>query len=235
MADGEWEDQTESWVRWARTPGFDAYWYYRDAFFDTIVPSPGRRTLEIGCGEGRVARDLAARGHHVTGLDTARGLIRHARQTDDAGPYLVAGAADLPFPDGGFDVVVAYNVLQGVADMPGTVAEAARVLVPGGHLCVCVSHPVVDKGRFLGDEPDAPYALRSRYFESKRVEDTVEQDGMTMTFRGWTYPLEDYASALERAGLAVESIREPRPRPTGSRYSRGERVPLFLNLRAAKR
>lgn len=48
---GEWDEETENWLRWARTPGFDAYWYYRDAFLDWIVPLPSgsRRTLEIGC------------------------------------------------------------------------------------------------------------------------------------------------------------------------------------------
>ena len=79
---GEWEPEAENWVRWARTPGHDAYWYYRDSFFDLIVPAPGRRTLEIGCGEGRVARDLAARGHRVTAIDTAHTLLRHAREDD---------------------------------------------------------------------------------------------------------------------------------------------------------
>src|SRR5262245_24605603 len=59
-----WEDQAENWLAWARTPGHDAYWSYRDLFF-RLLPAPGRRTLEVGCGEGRVARDLAARGHRV--------------------------------------------------------------------------------------------------------------------------------------------------------------------------
>src|SRR5262249_51410057 len=71
------ERQADTWVGWARTPGHDAYWSYRDAFFDEIVPPPGTRTLEIGCGEGRVSRDLAARGHHVTGIDLSPTLIRH--------------------------------------------------------------------------------------------------------------------------------------------------------------
>src|ERR1700733_13937536 len=54
----DWDREAENWVRWARTPGYDAYWRYRDAFFEQMVPAPGRRTVEIGCGEGRVARDL---------------------------------------------------------------------------------------------------------------------------------------------------------------------------------
>jgi 2-polyprenyl-3-methyl-5-hydroxy-6-metoxy-1,4-benzoquinol methylase len=60
-----WEAEAANWGRWARTPGHDAYWYYRDAFFDAIVPPPGAATIEVGCGEGRVTRDLARRGHRV--------------------------------------------------------------------------------------------------------------------------------------------------------------------------
>src|SRR3981081_4046880 len=53
MGDAGWEREAENWIRWARTPGHDAYWYYRDAFFDAIVPHGGGRALEGGCGEGR--------------------------------------------------------------------------------------------------------------------------------------------------------------------------------------
>ena len=74
-AAGEWEPEAENWVRWARTPGHDAYWYYRDGFFDDFAPRPHGRTLEVGCGEGRVARDLAARGHRVTAIDTSHTLV----------------------------------------------------------------------------------------------------------------------------------------------------------------
>jgi O-acetyl-ADP-ribose deacetylase (regulator of RNase III) len=42
-------------IAFPRTPLHDAYWYYRDSFFDLLVPPPGQRSIEIGCGEGRVA------------------------------------------------------------------------------------------------------------------------------------------------------------------------------------
>jgi 2-polyprenyl-3-methyl-5-hydroxy-6-metoxy-1,4-benzoquinol methylase len=82
----KWEDQAENWLAWARTPGHDAYWYYRDAFFP-LVPAPGRRTLEVGCGEGRVMRDLAARGHRVTGIDRSPALLGHASAAHPGGQY----------------------------------------------------------------------------------------------------------------------------------------------------
>lgn len=230
---GEWDEETENWLRWARTPGFDAYWNYRDAFFDEILPTHPGRTLEIGCGEGRVARDLAERGHHVTALDSASGLVQHAREADAEGLYLVGEGARLPVRDGAFDLVVAYNALQVVEHMAPTVKECARVLRPGGHLCFCVAHPVTDMGRWL-DEQEAPtFALRVSYFESTRVEDTVEKDGLRMTFRGWTYTLQDYAAALEDAGFAIETIREPQP-ASNSRYQKWRELPLFMNVRAVK-
>jgi ubiquinone/menaquinone biosynthesis C-methylase UbiE len=112
-SESRWEQQAEQWLRWARTPGHDAYWSYSPSFFDTILPRPGRRTLEIGCGEGRVARDLARRGHTVVALDTSPTLVRSAKAADPAGRYVLADAASLPFHDASFDLVVAYNSLMG--------------------------------------------------------------------------------------------------------------------------
>jgi len=232
--EGEWEPDAESWVRWARRPNFDAYWHYRDSFFDAVVPPPGRRTLEIGCGEGRVARDLLARGHRVAAVDTSHTLLRYARQEDSSASYALADSAALPFPDRHFDLAVSYNALQVVADMAGTMREAARVLDRNGRLCACVAHPLTDLGRFTGHDPDAPLTMRRSYFERLRVHDTVQRDGLTMTFRGWTYTLEDYAIALEEAGLRIEAIREPRPIATSGGYERWRQAPLFLSFRAIK-
>jgi SAM-dependent methyltransferase len=232
---GEWEPDADNWVRWARTPGHDAYWYYRDGFFDAFVPPPGRRTLEVGCGEGRAARDLGARGHGVTGVDTSLKLLRHAQSEDNNGRYALADSGALPFGDGVFDVAIAYNALQVVADMPATITEIARVLRDRGRLCACIAHPVTDLGHFDDSEPHPRFTLRDGYFEQNRVEDSVESNGLPMTFRGWTYSLEDYSLALEGAGFCIESIREPRPAGPPSRFDRWQEVPLFMFVRAIKR
>lgn len=229
----EWEPEAENWVRWARTPGHDAYWYYRDAFFE-LLPTPGDRTIELGSGEGRVARDLAERGHRVIGVEPARTLVRHAREADAAGSYVVADGALAPFVSSAFHLVVAYNSLQVVADMRGTVLEAARLLRPGGHFCATVSHPAMDLGRFVQTENGRAFTVRPGYFESRRVDDTLEMDGLRVTCRGWTYTLEDYAAALENAGLAVEAMREPVPTTPSANFERWRDVPLFLMFRATR-
>jgi SAM-dependent methyltransferase len=229
-----WEPEGANWIRWARTPGFDAYWYFRDAVFDAILPAPRGRALEVGCGEGRVTRDLVELGHDVVALDPAATLVRAAADVDPVGRYALADGLELPFADDEFDLVMSYNVLQNVADLPRAVREITRVLKPGGALCVCVVHPVTDLGDFE-DHADGPrFVLRECYFDARSIEATEVRDGISMTFRGWTYPLEDYMRALEDAGLRIERIREPRPRGHPERYDRWGAVPLFLALRAVK-
>jgi SAM-dependent methyltransferase len=230
----EWEQVAENWVAWARTPAHDAYWQYRHSFFDRIVPAPGRRTVEVGCGEGRVSRDLRDRGHRVVGVDLSPTLLRHARDADDVTAYVRADAARLPLADRSCDLVVSYNALMDIVDMEGAVAEAARVLDPGGRFCVCITHPMNNSGHFDGPDPDAPFRVTGTYFGRRRFEVTVERDGLTMSFRGWSHALEDYVRALADAGFVIEAMAEPVPASATPYLAQWCRVPMFLHIRAAK-
>jgi SAM-dependent methyltransferase len=227
-----WEPEARNWIAWAREPRHDAYWYFRDSFFDEILPPAGRATLDVGCGEGRVARDLAARGHRVTGVDAAPSLVAAAREADPDGTYVVSDAASLPFDDESFDLVVAYNSLMDIDDMAGAVREASRVLESGSPFCVCLTHPFFDAGRFESRDPNARFIVDGSYFGKRRFEGTVEQAGLSMTFRGWTYALDDYARAFEDAGFVFERVREPIAGEDED--PRHARMPLFLHLRARK-
>jgi SAM-dependent methyltransferase len=224
-----WESRAERWLAWARTPGFDAYWSYRDAFFE-LVPATAGDTLEVGCGEGRVTRDLATRGHRVTALDASPTLLAAAAERDPGGEYVLGPAEALPFADATFGLVVAYNVLMDVADMPAAVAEAGRVLVPGGAFCACVTHPFADAGTWADDA----FTVEGSYLGARRFAEEIERDGLTMTFDGTAYPLEDYARALTAAGLAIEALREPAPAAEGAEWARWHRIPMFLMWRARK-
>lgn len=228
-----WEEQADDWIAWARLPN-DAYWFYREAFFE-LVPAPGGRALEVGCGEGRVARDVAARGHDVVAVDSSPTLIGAARQADPGGEYRLADAAALPFDDESFGLAVAYNSLMDMDDMEGAVREVSRVLRPGGRFCICVTHPVNDAGRFEHDRPGAAF-LVDVYRGRRRYDETFELDGRTMHFLSWCYPLESYTRALEDAGFLIEAFREPAV-DKSSVSPRGERrlrIPNFLFIRALK-
>ena len=192
-----------------------------------LLPEPGEATLEVGCGEGRVTRDLTARGHRVTSLDASPTLLRAAAEADPTGRYVEGVAEALPFADATFELVVAYNSLMDVADMPAAVRETARVLTPGGRLCACVTHPMADAGTWLDD---THFAVIEPYLERREMHVPIERDGLAFTFEGPAYPLQDYIAALEGAGLAIEALREPAD-PEGGRWAR---VPMFLMWRAVK-
>src|SRR4029453_9490365 len=104
-----------------------------------------------------------------------------------------------------------------VDDMPAAVAEAARVLEPGRPLCVCVTHPIADAGRFQSTEPDAPFVIAGSYLGRHRVDELFGRDGLQMHFTGWRYPIEAYARALEDAGLLIDRLREPAAPATARR------------------
>ena len=160
--------------------------------------------------EGRVSRDLRVRGYEVTGLDVSPTLAEAAREADPGGTYVVGDAAALPFEEGTFDLVVSYNSLIDLDDMPAAVVEAGRVLRPGGAFCACVPHPFSEAGEFTGDSPDAAFVVAGSYLEESTYEIVSDRGGIRFRFRCRRFPLESYARALERAGLAIEVLREPR-------------------------
>ena len=233
-----WEEQAERWARWARAPGHDSYWvFHRDQFLE-LVPPPGRLTLDIGCGEGRLARDLKSLGHRVSAVDASPTLVRVAREADPDGDYRVADAAALPVEDAAADLAIAFMSLQDIDDMEGAVREAARVLVRGGRFCFAVVHPISSAGTFVDRaDPQSPFVIEGSYLERRRYTDEIERDGLAMTFVSEHRPLAAYAGALEGAGLLVEALREPavpRDAYATERVRRWERIPLFLHLRAVK-
>jgi SAM-dependent methyltransferase len=108
-----WERNAAGFIAWARAPGHDSYWrFHRDQFLE-LVPPPGRLTLDIGCGEGRLSRDLKALGHTVVGVDASPTMVAHAREADPALEVRLADAAALPLPDGAADPGGGIHVLPG--------------------------------------------------------------------------------------------------------------------------
>jgi len=89
--------------------------------------------LEVGCGDGRLLTKLARTPlRSLVGVDVAPGMVRLARQRGCA--VAVASAERLPLPDRSVDVVLSGYYALRYADLEGSLAEAARVLRPGGRL-----------------------------------------------------------------------------------------------------
>jgi SAM-dependent methyltransferase len=228
---GAWEANADEWTEWARRPGHDSYWrFHRDAFLG-LVPPPAGLTLDVGCGEGRVARDLAALGHRVVALDAAPTMARRTAEAGGLAGVLCADATALPVPDGAADLVVAFMSLHDMDDMAGAVREIGRVLRPGGRLCFAVVHPLNEAGGFRSEAPDAGFVIAGDYFERRRTRFSTAGSGLAMTFEAMHRPLQDYFAALAAAGLLTETLREVGTRNGGQ----SDRIPWFLDARVVRR
>src|SRR5262249_8009067 len=132
-----------------------------------------------------------------------------------ASDYAVAAAAALPFSDAQFDLIIAYNVLMDIDNVPAALKEIRRVMQPAARLIVSIVHPFTDRGHFIGPNVNSPFVVEGSYFDRQHFEGVEERGGLRMHFAGWSQPLEFYAASLGCAGLAITSLREPRPVPSG--------------------
>ncbi|HEX4892280.1 MAG TPA: class I SAM-dependent methyltransferase [Hyphomicrobiaceae bacterium] len=131
----------EIYARWrASELGATTEHLERALIFDLLGDVAGKRLLDVGCGDGDLARELARRGAHVTGVDASADMIAAARARQASGglpvTYEVTEASHMPFPDASFDVAVAMTILCFVGDAQPFFRELARVLRPGGRLVI---------------------------------------------------------------------------------------------------
>jgi SAM-dependent methyltransferase len=103
-----------------------------------LAPLDGRRLLDAGCGAGQALADAAARGARVSGLDATPELLGIARRRTPSADLRVGDIEDLPYDDGSFDVVTAFNAIQYATDPAAAVGELARVCRAGGRVAIGV-------------------------------------------------------------------------------------------------
>lgn len=226
-----WDEHAEEWIAWVRAPDRqDTYWrFHRDRFL-TLVPEPGELTLDIGCGEGRVGRDLQERGHRVLGIDCSITMCLAAATHPDDPCHVIAGdAAQLPLVDASADCAIAFMSLQDIDDMAGAVGEIARVLKDGKKLALAIVHPMYSAA---GRNPDETFVITRSYFEPGLCISTDKHDDLTVTFHREHRPLEAYVQALIEVGFSIDQLREVTDNDEGKAR---HRVPMFLDIVATRR
>ncbi len=251
-----WDAAAPAWTRLARA-GYDVYRDHLNtpAFLDMLPDVQGLSGLDIGCGEGHNTRLVAGRGAAMTAIDISPAFIRAARQLEHAEPlgirYQVASAVALPFPDETFDFATAFMSLQDVPETETVLAEAARVLLPGGFLQFSICHPCSDTPhrRPLKDEQGREYAVEiGRYFEEDETEITEwlfssappeAKAGLTpfrlprihRTLSRWLNAIVDAGLRVERAGEPSIDDETATPGPV---IEDTRVVPYFLHLRCRR-
>lgn len=93
--------------------------------------------LDLGCGDGGFCTFAAQRGATVYGLDVEPDTIARALDQVPAGDFRLGLMEHLPWPDNSFDVVTSFNAVQYALDPQLALAEACRVVRPGGRIAVC--------------------------------------------------------------------------------------------------
>jgi ubiquinone/menaquinone biosynthesis C-methylase UbiE len=222
-----WEENAEAWTALSRA-GYDRSRILMNtpAFMRILPEIKGLRGLDIGCGEGCNTRLLAQHGASMTGIDFAPTFLKYARQTEQESPlgveYVEASAARLPFEDARFDFVTGFMSLQDMADQQGAVAEALRVLRPGGFFQFSITHPCFQtpKWDWVRDETGRKTALLvGDYFRDGtcRVEEWIfsatpeELKERYPKFKTpyFEHTLSGWLNMLVRAGFRLEAFAEP--------------------------
>jgi arsenite methyltransferase len=111
----------------------------RRATRELLALRPGERVLDIGAGPGFLAAEMAEEvgpEGRVDGVDVSEAMLDLARRRGANAHFAVGDALSLPFADAAFDAVVSTQVYEYFADMPAALAEARRVLRPGGRLLI---------------------------------------------------------------------------------------------------
>jgi SAM-dependent methyltransferase len=219
METDAWNAAAHNWAHLIRE-GMGGRVHLHDASLFELLPPPRGLTVDAGCGEGRLTRELASRGYEVVGIDASSALVDEARAADPARRYEVASIDALPFVDGAAELAVCVNVLPHVHDLQAAAAELARVLAPGGELLIGTLHPIAQAGTH--DEESGELRITD-YWDREREAVTLGEQ--TVHHERRTF--EDYLTTFLGAGLALSVLREV-PGPSG-------KLPLYLDLLLTRR
>lgn len=117
---------------------------------DLLGPVPGGKYLDIGCGTGNYTIALQELGLDLIGIDPSLEMLDKAKEKSPESTWLQGTAEQLPFEDSSFDGVLATLTLHHWADMAAGIAEAARVLRPGGRFVAFTSDKEQMESYWLG-------------------------------------------------------------------------------------
>jgi ubiquinone/menaquinone biosynthesis C-methylase UbiE len=236
---GLWDEHAQWWID-GFTDGADP------EYVEQIIPLAveelaGRhKILDLGCGDGQIARALAAQGSDVLGVDPTQLHIDVAIERGGGPRYLLGGATKIPADDETFDAVVACLVFEHIDQMDEAMMEVARVLKPNGQFSFFLNHPLLQTpgsgwiDDHIIDPPEQYWRIGPYLVETESIEE-VEKD---VYIRFIHRPLSRYVNALISNGMTLERMVEPSP-PAGflaraPEYALAHTVPRLLYLRSTK-
>lgn len=240
VGDGLWEAHS-SWWQDGFTEGADPE--YEEQIIPIALEQLGncRRVLDVGTGEGQLARRLREGGVDLAvGLDPTANQVRVAAERGGGVHYGRAGADALPVADASFDGVLACLVFEHIEAVDAAIAEVARVLAPGGRFVFMLNHPLLQTPNSgwiddqMLDPPEQYWRIGPYLVESNVIEEVQKDVFIPFIHR----PLHRYINALIDAGLVMRRMLEPAPPPgfiaKASEYFQAATIPRLLVLVAER-
>jgi ubiquinone/menaquinone biosynthesis C-methylase UbiE len=203
------------------------------------LPSVGTM-LDVGAGEGQIARVAASAGLGVVGIDPAWAQVAVGRDRAGGAAYLQGSATSLPVASASVDVAVACLVFEHITDVDAALAEVARVLVPGGRFLFLLNHPLLQTpgSGWIDDQvldPPEQYWRVGPYLTEATTMEEVERD---VYIRFFHRPLSRYLNAARAVGMTLERMEEPAPPPgflaRAEEYTDAATIPRLMFLRFEK-
>ena len=238
--DDLWEDHA-GWWQAGFTEGADPE--YEEQILPLVAEHlvGARRVLDVGCGEGQVARLALEREAEVAiGIDPTWAQVVEAHGRGGGPAYARAGAGTLPFTSGAFDAVVACLVFEHIRDVDDAIAEVSRVLQPGGRFLFFLNHPLLQtpNSGWIDDQvldpPEQYWRIGPYLVEDETIEEVEKGVFIPFIHR----PLSRYVNALAASGLLLEHMEEPAPPPgflaRAAEYQAAATIPRLLLLRTVK-
>lgn len=171
--------------------------------------SGARDMVDIGCGEGRFCRLAQAEGLATIGIDPTEALLARARAADPEGDYRRARAEALPLPDASTDLAVFYLTFIDIPDIQSAIAEATRILRPGGRLLAANLAGFMTAARHDGWQRQSDNSALL-HLKGYLEEDSYWTQWRGIRIRNWHRPPSFYFKALLGAGLTLTHYDEPR-------------------------
>lgn len=181
-------------------------WRIPEADLHILGEVKGKDILELGCGAARWSIALAKQGARPVGLDLSSRQLYHARRLMEEAqvsfPLIETSAENVPLPDASFDIVFCDWGAMTFCDPHRTVAEAARLLRPGGLFAFATSTPILTLCHNMQTD-QIEHVLVNDYFGMHRQEWDDEVD--------FQLPYGDWIRLFRRCGFVIEDLIETRP------------------------
>ena len=233
-----WNGLGEEWFELAQK-GISRMHFIMPYMLQSMGNVENLKILDLGCGEGGYARELARRGAKVVAVDCSEKAVEYsadlARKEVLDIEHHVRNSNDLyGIKENEFDIVLCSMMLMDCEDLDGTLREVVRVLKSNGRLFASVLHPCFDGNHESGIGRQGSGIDRQvvvmNYFEPKQWEAPLYKGTIPVLWHHRT--LEDYVKAFVKVGLSIVDLNEPRPTEEQAKIATEiawlQKIPLFL-------